>query len=350
MFDVVKSDVCVNVGSLSLCSGYLCSIMPEGNHTTVTEFFLTGFPGLHPEYQGLASAVLFLVYSLTLIGNATIIFLFATDSCLHKPMYYIILNLCACDILFSTTTLPKIISKYWFQSGTMPFTACFIQMYFVHYLGSVNSLILFLMALDRYLAICHPLRYSLILKKSTIYILSITVWILANAPALMLVIRAYPLPYCASNIINHCYCDHIGITVLACTDRAPYGFPALVFAMVVLLGPLAFIIFSYCSIIVAVVRIANVQGRLKSLSTCSPQLIIILLYYLPRCLVYISSNVGIRFSPDVRVVIIMLYSLCPPMINPLIYCLRAKDMRESLRKQFTKRTLAQKTQVSVVTD
>ncbi|XP_070762073.1 olfactory receptor 2AT4-like [Enoplosus armatus] len=324
--------------------------MPEGNHTTVTEFILTGFPGLHPGYQGLASAVLFLVYFLTLTGNATVLFLFATNRSLHKPMYYIILNLSACDILFSTTTVPKIISKYWFQSGTISFTACFVQMYFVHYLGTVNSYILFLMALDRYLAICHPLRYPLVLKNSTIHILSISAWVIAKAAPLMLVIRAYPLPYCASNIINHCYCDHIGITMLACTDRAPYGFPAFVLAMVMLLGPLAFIIFSYCSIIVTVLKIANVQGRLKSLSTCSAQLIIISLYYLPRCFVYLASNVGIKFSADVRIVIIMLYSLCPPMINPLIYCLRAKDMRESLLKQFNRIPVPQKAQVSAISN
>ncbi|XP_044058411.1 olfactory receptor 2AT4-like [Siniperca chuatsi] len=324
--------------------------MAEGNHSIVTEFILTGFPGLHPEYQGLASAVLFLVYFLTLTGNATVLFLFATNRSLHKPMYYIILNLSACDILFSTTTLPKIIGKYWFQSGTISFTACFVQMYFVHYLGTVNSYILFLMALDRYLAICHPLRYPLILKNSTIHILSISAWVIAKAGALMLVIRAYPLPYCASNKIDHCYCDHIGITMLACTDRAPYGFPAFVFAMVMLLVPLAFIIFSYCSIIITVLKITNVQGRLKSLSTCSTQLIIISLYYLPRCFVYLASNVGITFSADVRIVIIMLYSLCPPMINPLIYCLRAKDMRESLWKQFNRRNVPQKAQVSAISN
>ncbi|XP_022604607.1 olfactory receptor 2AT4-like [Seriola dumerili] len=324
--------------------------MPEGNHSIVTEFILTGFPGLHPEYQGLASVVLFLVYSFTLMGNATVFFLFATDRSLHKPMYYIILNLSACDILFSTTTLPKIISKYWFQSGTISFNACFVQMYFVHFLGSVNSYILFLMALDRYFAICHPLRYTLVLKNSTICILSITAWVVANAGPLMIVIRAYPLPYCASNIINHCYCDHIGITILACTDRAPYGFPAFVFAMVVLLGPLAFIIFSYCCIVRAVLKIANLQGRLKSLSTCSTQLMVISLYYLPRCFVYLASNVGIKFSADMRIVIIMLYSLCPPMINPLIYCLRSKEMRESLRKQFNKRAASQKTRVAAVSD
>ncbi|XP_058489317.1 olfactory receptor 2AT4-like [Solea solea] len=322
--------------------------MSEGNHSGVTEFLLTGFPGLHPQYHGLVSALLFLVYFLTLVGNATIIFLFAADRRLHKPMYYIILNLCMCDALFSTTTLPKIISKYWFGSGSISFMACFIQMYFVHYLGSVNSLILFLMALDRYLAICHPLTYSNALKMSTVHILSITAWIIANAGPLMMVIRAYPLPYCASNVINHCYCDHIGITVLACTDRAPYGFTAFIMAMIFLLGPLAFIVFSYSSIIVAVLKIADSSGRMKTLSTCSTQLIIISLYYLPRCFVYLASNVGLRFSVDVRVVIIMLYSLCPPMVNPLIYCLRAQDMRESLWRHLNKRSISQKTQVSAV--
>ncbi|XP_054458480.1 olfactory receptor 2AT4-like [Anoplopoma fimbria] len=322
--------------------------MPEGNHSTVTEFILTGFPGLDPEYQGLVSAVLFLVYILTLTGNVTILFLFATNRSLHKPMYYIILNLCTCDILFSTTTLPKIISKYWFQTGTISFTACFVQMYFVHYLGSVNSLILFLMALDRYVAICHPLKYPIVLKNSNIQILSITAWIIAKAAPLMLVIRAYPLPYCSSNIINHCFCDHIGITTLACVNRAPYALPALIFAMFVLLGPLAFIVFSYSAIIIAVLRIANAQGRIKSLSTCSTQLIIISLYYLPRCFVYLANHAGIKFSSEVRIVIIMVYSLFPPMINPIIYCLRAKDMRESLLKKVNGCIFPKKAQVSAI--
>ncbi|CAJ1065061.1 LOW QUALITY PROTEIN: olfactory receptor 2AT4-like [Xyrichtys novacula] len=316
--------------------------MSEGNRTFVTEFVLTGFPGLHPKYEGIVSAVLFFVYFFTVMGNAVIIFLFATDRSLHKPMYYIILNLTVSDILFSTTTLPKIISRYWFQSGTISFTACFVQMYFVHYLGTVNSYILFLMALDRYLSICHPLRYPVIFKNSTILILSVSAWITAKLGPLVVVIRAYPLPYCASNIIKHCYCDHIGITVLACTDRAPYGIPAFGMAMVVLLAPLAFIVFSYCSILKTVLKIANVQGRLKSLSTCSTQLIVILLYYLPRCFIYLASNVGIKFSRDIQIVIIMLYSLCPPMINPLIYCLRAKDIRASFWKKLQRKTTPQK--------
>ncbi|XP_056138758.1 olfactory receptor 10A6-like [Lampris incognitus] len=322
--------------------------MLEGNQSFVTEFVLSGFSGLHPEYQGLASAVLFLVYLFTMIGNALIIFLFANDCGLHKPMYYIILNLVASDILFSTATLPKIITKYWFHSGTISFSACFIQMYFVHYLGTVNSFVFFLMALDRYLAICYPLKYPVLMRNFTISTLSITAWIAANGGPVMMVSRAYPLPYCASNIIAHCYCDHISITRLACTDRAPYGLPAFIFAMIVLLVPLAFIIFSYTSIVITVVRIPNSQNRLKTMSTCCTQLIIITLYYLPRCFVYMASNVGIKFSSDMRIVIIMMYSLLPPMVNPLIYCLRAKDMRESLIKRIRRKTVSQNVKVTVI--
>ncbi|XP_043975358.1 olfactory receptor 2AT4-like [Gambusia affinis] len=309
-------------------------MMSEGNRSRVTEFILTGFPGLHPQYYGLTSAVLFLVYVVTVKANAVVFFLFATNKSLHKPVYYIILNVSACDLLFSTTALPKIISRYWFQSGNISFTACFVQMYFVHYLGSVNSFIFLLMAFDRYCAVCHPLRYTAIVTKFTVHILSVTAWIIAIPIPLMMVIRAYPLPYCASNIINHCYCDHVGITVLACTDRTPYSVPALVGAMIILLGPLAFILLSYCLIFIEIGKVTNFGNCGKTLSTCSTQLIIISLYYVPRCFVYFANHVGINFSADLRIVIIMLYSLVPPMINPLIYCLRAKDIRECLMKQF----------------
>uniref|UniRef100_A0A8C6KKC2 Olfactory receptor n=1 Tax=Nothobranchius furzeri TaxID=105023 RepID=A0A8C6KKC2_NOTFU len=306
--------------------------MSEMNTSRVSEFILTGFPGLHPEYYGLASAVLFLVYFVTVLANITVFYLFATNRCLHKPMYYIILNLSACDLLFSTATLPKIISRYWFQAGTISFTGCFVQMFFVHYLGSVNSFILFLMAFDRYLAICHPLRYATYLKQTTLFFLSLSAWIIAIIVPVILVIRAYPLPFCGPNKISHCFCDHVGITGLACTDRTPYSFAAFVGAMITLLVPLSFIVFSYSAILIDVSKIAGFKNRIKSLSTCSTHLIIISLYYLPRCFVYLTSYVGIVFSTDVRIVIIMLYSLGPPMVNPLIYCLRAKDIRQYIKE------------------
>ncbi|XP_066534235.1 olfactory receptor 2AT4-like [Hoplias malabaricus] len=326
--------------------------MPEGNLTTVKNFVILGFPGLHPNYYGLVSAVMLFVYLCTLLGNGIFLTLFLREKRLRKPVYYIITNLAASDVLFSTTTLPKIIARYWFNDGSISFLGCFVQMYFVHYFSSANAFILAVMAFDRYVAVCNPLRYVNIVKNSTVMILCTASWLMAETCVLMMVIRAYPLPYCGDNTIVQCYCDHVSITKLACTDRTPYGFPAFVFAMVGLLGSLAFILYSYFSIMMAVFRISTAQGRMKTLSTCSSQLIIITLFFLPKCFNYLAPYIGIIFSADTQILIIMLYSLLPPMINPLIYCLRTKEVKEILAKILTKsaflQSMKEKVQVSAV--
>uniref|UniRef100_A0AAY5F081 Olfactory receptor n=1 Tax=Electrophorus electricus TaxID=8005 RepID=A0AAY5F081_ELEEL len=309
--------------------------MPEGNITSVKNFIIAGFPGLHPNYYGLVATVMFLVYVCILAGNGLFLILLAREKSLQKPMYFIIMNLSVCDVLFSTTTLPKIIARYWFNDGSISFLGCFIQMYFVHYFALVNGLVLGVMAFDRYVAVCSPLQYTNIVKDSTIFILCATAWLLAQSCVLMMVIRAYPLPYCSANTIINCYCDHVSITKLACTDRTPYGFPAFVFAMIVLLFPLPFILFSYGAIILAVLRISSTHGRLKTLSTCSSQLIIIVLFFFPRFFNYLVPYIGVSFSADMQILVILLYSLLPPLVNPLIYCIRTKEVKETLSRSFS---------------
>uniref|UniRef100_A0AAY5ENE7 Olfactory receptor n=1 Tax=Electrophorus electricus TaxID=8005 RepID=A0AAY5ENE7_ELEEL len=296
------------------------------NMTFVKDFLIVGFPGLHPNYYGFVSVVMFFVYMCTLIGNGIFVVLFSTEKTLHKPMYYIFVNLVISDVLFSTTTLPKIIAKYWFQAGNISFVGCFVQMYLVHYFSTVDSYILALMAIDRYVAVCYPLRYHSIMTNRNVLILSLVAWIVAHTSILRMAIQAFPLPYCGANTILHCYCDHISVTRLACIDRAPYSFPAFVFAMVILLGSLGIIVFSYGCIIVAVLQISSTRGRLKTLSTCSSQLIIITLFFIPRCLNYLSANVAISFNAK----IVMLYSLLPLMFNPLIYTLRSIEVKKIL--------------------
>ncbi|XP_056613224.1 olfactory receptor 142-like [Triplophysa dalaica] len=308
-----------------------------GNVSFIKDFVIAGFPGLQPRYYGIVSAVLFFVYMCTMVVNAVFLTLFVISKSLQKPVYYCILNLAVCDVLFSNTALPKIISRYWFQDGTISFLGCFLQMFFVHFFGSVTALLLAVMAIDRYAAICLPLRYHSIMTNRNVFILIFCSWILGLLGPLMMIIRAYPLPYCAGNTIVHCYCDHIAITTLACTNREKYSYPAFIQAMVVLLGSLAIIVFSYCAIIVAVLRISSIQGRLKSFSTCSPQLIIIALFFLPRCFNYLANNINIKFSTDLRLVIIMLYSLLPPMINPIIYCLRTEEVKNVLVQQLQRK-------------
>ncbi|KAI5616462.1 odorant receptor, family C, subfamily 103, member 1, partial [Silurus asotus] len=306
--------------------------MPEGNITNVKNFFILCFPGLPPNYYGLVSAVMFFVFMCTLVINGIFFVLYLKEKSLQKPMYFIMLNLAASDVLFSTTTLPKMIVRYWFGDGTLSFAGCFIQMNFVHYFGSVNAFILAIMAFDRYVAICNPLRYANIVKESTILGLCLSCWLLAEPTVLFLTIRAATFSYCASNNITQCYCDYTFVTRLSCTDRVPYIFSAVFSAMVVLLTPLTFILFSYSAIIMTVFRTSSTRGRLKTLSTCSSQLLIITLYFLPRCLNYLASSVGITYNIDIQIVLILLYSLLPPLINPLIYCLRTKEARQCLKK------------------
>ncbi|XP_051717446.1 olfactory receptor 1-like [Ctenopharyngodon idella] len=307
-----------------------------GSISFVKDFVIVGFPGLQPHYYGLVSALLFFVYVCTLVGNAVFFTLFVMTKSLQKPVYYFIINLVVCDVLFSTTTLPKIISRYWFQDGTISFLGCFVQMFFVHYLGGVCSLVLAVIAIDRYVAICYPLQYHGIMTNRNVVFLFFGSWILGLLGPLAMVIRAYPLPYCMENTIIHCYCDHFSITTLACTDRTLYSVPALIYVFAILLGPFALIIFSYCSIFAAVMRTSGTQGKMKTFSTCSPQLIIIALFFLPRLFNNLFGTIGIKFSSDLRLVIIMMYSLLPPMINPLIYCLRTEEVKKILRRQFQK--------------
>ncbi|XP_058885538.1 olfactory receptor 2AT4-like [Acipenser ruthenus] len=307
--------------------------MSKDNQTYFSEFLIVGFPGLLPKYYPLVSSFFFLVYLATFVGNSLILGLVVSEKSLHKPMYFIICNLAVSDLLFSTLTLPKIIARYWFNAGAIPFTACFMQMYLVHYLGSVNSFILMVMAIDRYVAIRNPLRYQSIMSSTTVFNLCAFSWLITLIFPAVITIRAFPLSYCRSNAIIHCYCDHIGITQLACTDITSYSLLAFIFAMLVLLLPLSFIIFSYIQIVISVLKIASPQGRYKTFSTCSVQLIIIALYYVPRSFVYMANRFQITINTDFRILMIVMYSLLPPMINPLIYFLRTKEIKTSLLKK-----------------
>ncbi|KAI5624957.1 odorant receptor, partial [Silurus asotus] len=205
------------------------------------------------------------------------------------------------------------------------------------YMSSQNKLSDALMAIDRYIAICFPFHYHIIMSNRNIVILSIVVWLFAHPSSIMMVVRAYSLPYCGAITIVHCYCDHISITRLACTDRTLYSFPAFVYAMVVLLGSLAIIVLSYSFIILAILKISSTQGRLKTFSTCSSQLIIIALFFLQRCFNYLAAYVGIAFIADLQIAIVLLYSMLPPMINPLIYSLKTEEVKNILIRKYFKR-------------
>ncbi|XP_044058414.1 olfactory receptor 52E8-like [Siniperca chuatsi] len=304
------------------------------NITTIKDFMILGFPGLDPTYYGPVSALFFFTYLVIIVGNIFILVFVRAERRLYKPTYLIFCHLAMNDLLFGTVTLPKMISKYWWDDKIISFGACFTQMYFVHSLGAINSLLLLIMALDRFIAVCLPLKYPVLITNNIISIACGLSWIGTFLRMMAVVIHALTLPYCNSNIIVQCYCDHISITSLACGGNVKYVQTVAVgLAMFSLLLPLSFIIFSYISIFVVVLRIPNMQGRYKVLSTCTPQLFISCLYYLPRCFVYLANAIGFSFSLDIRILLILLYSLLPCAVNPIIYCFKTKEIKDILMKR-----------------
>ncbi|XP_031153060.2 olfactory receptor 52Z1-like [Sander lucioperca] len=315
-------------------------IMFYTNVTRIKNFFILGFPGLSQEYYGPVSALLLVLFLAIAVGNIFILVFVRCERSLHKPTYLIFCHLALTDLTFGTVTLPKIISKYWFDDSIISFYGCFVQMYFVHFLGVSHSFILMVMALDRFIAICAPLRYTALFTNNTVSVLCGISWILPMLWMVGIVLDTLRLPYCNSNIITHCFCDHIAITVLGCENVREVEVVALGMAMFSLMLPLGFIIFSYFVIIVAVMRMTSSNSsRMMALSTCLPQIIITFLYYMPRCFVYLANFVGFTFSVPVRIVIVMLYSILPAAINPLIYCFKTKDIKEHLKKKFVTRKI-----------
>ncbi|XP_038132082.1 olfactory receptor 52N5-like [Cyprinodon tularosa] len=304
------------------------------NVTRIKNFFITGFPGLLPKYYGPVSGLLFLLYLAIAGGNIFVLVFVKHERSLHKPSYLIFCHLALTDLMFGTVTLPKAISLYWFDGKLVSFFSCFAQMYFVHFLGATHSFILMVMALDRFIAICSPLHYNSLFTNTTVYVLCGISWFMPFSWMFGVVLDALSLPFCNSNIIVHCYCDHISIFKLGCENAHISAALGLGLAMFSLLVPLGFIIFSYFIIIVSVLRISSSEGRIKALSTCTPQVIITCLFYFPRCFVYLANFVGYTFSASAHVVIVMLYSHLPAAVNPIIYCFKTKDIKESLKIRF----------------
>ncbi|XP_030008163.1 olfactory receptor 52Z1-like [Sphaeramia orbicularis] len=310
-------------------------------NTTIKYFTITGFPGLLPEYYEPVSILLFLLYLVIVAGNVFIIIFIAYVGTLHKPPYWIFFHLAMTDIIFGTVTLPKVISRYWWNDEVSSFASCFAQMYFVHAMGATHSLILLMMALDRFVAIWFPFQYPVVITNKSISIACCVCWTVTLIRMVGVVSHALTLSYCDKNIIKQCYCDHYTITNLGCnTDEVVFvKWVALYMALIGLLVPLSFIIFSYFSIIIAVLKTSQAESRYKLLATCAPQIFITCLYYVPRCFIYIATNLNFKIEPEARVVITMMYSLIPAAVNPLIYCFKTKDIKEALLQILKKKKL-----------
>ncbi|KAM6911582.1 olfactory receptor 1E16-like [Lycodopsis pacificus] len=307
----------------------------DENYTRVSEFVIVGFLNLQPKYFDLVAWNFFFLYVTTVVGNLLLVVLFALKHSLQKPMYIIMVSLALSDIGFTTVALPKLIARYWWNGGSLGFHTCLFQQHMIHYFGSLNSLILMTMGLDRYLAVCFPLRYPMWMTNTTMTCLTLLSWVVAHMFSGITTVNFTMMSFCGPNQIIQAFCDTISLSALVCGDTRQLLNTAFTVAMFILNVPLAFIIFSYICIVVSVLRMSGGQGRMKTFSTCATQGCIISIYYIPRFVVYSSPFFpNLTMTPDKRIVTTLCYSFFPPLINPFIYCLRTREIKQILTSWF----------------
>ncbi|KAM5182171.1 olfactory receptor 1500-like [Mantella aurantiaca] len=299
-------------------------IRSMSNETANFEFELTGFPGVPQKFHTLISFLIFIMYIIMFITNGAVFALIILKEKLHKPMYILIANLAFSGFLFDTATLPKMIAKYWFDGGRISFLACLMQMYLVHWLAGMDCLILMLMAFDRYIAICNPLRYpSTVTCKLTVFLCSLMWFSMAVITLVTLIIAKHP--FCGPNKVISFFCNTSTVARLACDDVNSTREILLTVGLVLIFGTLAIIILSYMAILFSIL---SLDSWTKAFYTCVTHLFVITLFYVPRIFVYIANYVKLVLTPDLGVFLIVLQSYLPHLANPFIYCLRTEEIKK----------------------
>ncbi|XP_005315192.2 olfactory receptor 52R1-like [Chrysemys picta bellii] len=311
--------------------------MSDSNTTDFTNpstFILLGIPGLEAAHIWI-SIPFCTMYAIALLGNFTILFIVNRDPSLHEPMYYFLCMLAITDLLISTSTMPKMLSIFWFNSREISFSACLTQMYFVHSFSAMESGILVAMAFDRYVAICSPLRHSSILTTSVVAKIGLALVLRSGILTLPYPFLARQWPYCRSNIIPHSYCRHIAVVNLACTDIRISSYYGL-FNLVSVIGmDVFFIAVSYTLILRAIFRLPTKDAWLKTFGTCISHLCAILILYIPDFFSSLTQRFGHNVPLYLRILFSNVFLLVPPMLHPIIYGVRTKQIRDRLLHLFS---------------
>ncbi|CAM4331384.1 unnamed protein product [Lepidochelys olivacea] len=326
-----ETPFCLRVEHLLL---YSMSGSNTTDFTNPSTFILLGVPGLEAAHVWI-SIPFCAMYVIAVLGNFTILFIVKTESSLHGPMYYFLFMLAITDLVISTTIMPKMLAIYWFNSREINFSACLAQLYFLHCFSVMESGIFVAMAFDRYVAICHPLRHSTILTNSVVAKIGLAMMLRGGMLALPFPFLVRQWPYCKTNIIPQPYCAHMAVVKLACADSRASSYYGL-FVVFCLIGlDVSFISLSYTQILRVIFSLPTKDARLKTFETCISHLCAILVFYIPNLffsLMYrFAQNVPLHF----HVLIVNVYLLMPPMLNPIIYGVRTKQIRDRLLRPCT---------------
>ncbi|XP_075396536.1 olfactory receptor 6K3-like [Tenrec ecaudatus] len=302
--------------------------MDQENYSMVTEFHFSDFPQF--ENGGLLFFIpLFFMYVFIIVGNFMIFFAVRLDTHLHNPMYNFISVFSFLEIWYTTVTIPKMLSNLLSEQKTISFIGCLLQMYFFHSLGVTEGLVLTVMAIDRYVAICNPLRYALIMTPQLCSQLSIGSCIFGFLVLLPEIVWISTLPFCGPNQIHQLFCDFEPVLNLACTDTSMIIIEDVIHAISILTS-VSIITLSYLRIITVILRIPSGESRQKAFSTCAAHITIFLLFFGSVGLMYLRFSV--TFPPLLDKAIALMFAVLAPFFNPIIYSLRNKDMKDAIKK------------------
>ncbi|XP_077624567.1 olfactory receptor 1N2 [Crocuta crocuta] len=301
------------------------------NQTAVSDFLLLGLSE-QPEEQSLLFGVFLGMYLVTMTGNLLIILAISSDPHLHTPMYFFLANLSLTDACFTSASIPKMLANIHTQSQTISYSGCLAQLYFLLVFGGLDNFLLAVMAYDRYVAICQPLHYNTAMSPQLCALMLVTCWVLTNCPALMHTLLLTRVAFCTHKAIPHFYCDPSALLKLACSDTHINELMIITMGLMFLMAPLMLIVLSYVRISCAVFGISSPGGRWKAFSTCGSHLTVVLLFYGSLMGVYLLPPSTHSAESQSRTAI--LYMVIIPMLNPFIYSLRNRDMKEALGKLF----------------
>ena len=306
------------------------------NKTSTSEFILLGLSE-YPEQETLLFALFLCMYVVMAMGNLLIILAITSDSHLHTPMYFFLANLSLVDFCLATNTVPKMLVNIQIRSKSISYPCCLTQMYFFHFFGIMDSVLIAVMAYDRFVAICHPLHYTTIMSPRLCGLLAGGLWMLSCFISLTHILLMARLVFCGNNALPHYFCDLTPLLRLSCTDTSVNKIFVLIVAGMVIATPFICILASYVRIIVAIMKVPSAGGRKKAFSTCSSHLSVVTLLYGTTIGVYLCPS-SVRTAVKEKASAVM-YTLVTPMLNPFIYSLRNRDLKGALRNLISKKII-----------
>uniref|UniRef100_A0A8D0YDZ1 Olfactory receptor n=1 Tax=Sus scrofa TaxID=9823 RepID=A0A8D0YDZ1_PIG len=312
--------------------------MGEENHSFVAEFVFLGL-SQDVQTQRLLFTLFLTIYLLTVLGNLLIIILIFLDPRLHTPMYFFLRNLSFADLCFSTSVVPQVLVHFLVKRKTISFSGCMAQIMVFLLVGCAECALLAVMSYDRYVAVCKPLRYAAVMTRQACLQLAVGSWASGALVSLVDTTFTFQLPYQGRNVVNHYFCEPPALLKLASADTHEAETAIAAMGVAILLAPVSLILVSYGNIISTVVQMPSGAGRLKAFSTCGSHLTVVVLFYGSGIFAYMRPNA--RTTKEQDKTISVFYTVVTPMLNPIIYSLRNKEVKGALRKLAGRKSFSQ---------